>query len=86
MRIDIHHHYPQTLEKIMAAIDDLKANVDQNTSVVQSAITLLGNLKTALDAAIASGDMGQVQALSDQIGQNDSALAAAVNANTPAAK
>lgn len=68
----------------MAALDDLKANVQKNTDATASAVTLLGNLKTALDAAIASGDMSQVQALSDQIGTNDAALAAAVTANTPA--
>lgn len=64
-------------------IDALAAEVSNNTSVQQSAITLLQGLKSALDAAIASGDMSQVQALADQLGTNDVALAAAVSANTP---
>lgn len=64
----------------MAAIDDLAANVAADTAVDQSAITLLNGLKAALDAAIASGNPAQL--LSDQIGQNVGALAAAVTANT----
>lgn len=100
MRFHIHHHRDpaserrldralytllKNQEKIMAAIDDLKVNVEKNTDAVASAIILLGNLKTALDAAIASGDMSQVQALSDQIGKNDADLASAVAANTQTA-
>lgn len=67
----------------MAAIDDLAANVAADTSVDQSAITLLNGLKAALDAAIASGNPAQLQQLSDQLGQNVNALAASVTANTP---
>ncbi|MCU1325004.1 MAG: hypothetical protein JWN34_374 [Bryobacterales bacterium] len=70
---------------IMAAVDDLAKNVEENTSVVQSAVALLGNLKSQLDAAIASGDMSKVQALSDTLGQNDAALGAAIAKNTPVA-
>jgi hypothetical protein len=76
--------YKQT-GNIMAAIDDLTKNVTDNTNLVQSAVTLMGNLKTELDAAIASGDMSKVQALSDALGKNDAELAAAIAANTPAA-
>lgn len=65
-------------------LDELTANVATNTSVVGSAITLLQSLKALLDEAIASGDMSKVKALSDQIGANDSALADAITANTPA--
>lgn len=100
MNIHVHHHLDLALERrldlllmtlihnqevIMAALDDLKANVAKNTDATAAAVTLLGNLKTALDAAIASGNMDQVQALSDAIGKNDDALAAAVTVNTPAA-
>lgn len=72
-------------EKEMAALDNLKTAVANDTTVDQSAITLLTGLKTALDAAIASNDPTQLQALSDQLGASQSALAAAVVANTPAA-
>lgn len=68
-----------------AILADLTAKVEADTEVDQSAITLLGGLKAALDAAIASGDLSQVQALSDQLGQNHDQLVAAITANTPAA-
>ena len=76
--------FNQLENRIMAAIDDLKREVTENQDAVQSAIVLLGNLKTKLDEAIASGDMSQVQALSDTLSSNTDLLAQAVAANTPA--
>lgn len=70
---------------IMATLDDVKNKVDAETTVVASAVTLLTDLKTKLDAAIASNDPTKLQALSDAIGAQTDALAAAVAANTPAA-
>lgn len=64
--------------KIMSALTDLQSAVAADTTAIQSAITLLNGLKAALDAAIASGDPAALQALSIEIGQNTSALAAAV--------
>lgn len=64
---------------------DLQAEVQENTTVVGSAITLLTGLKTALDNAIANNDMTAVAAIRDSIAQNNDALAAAVAANTPSA-
>ena len=72
-------------EKIMSELDDLEAKVAAEESVEQSAITLLGTLKQELDAALADGDMGRIQALSDKIGADTDALSAAITANTPAA-
>jgi hypothetical protein len=74
-----------SMEKVMAAIDNLAAEVAENRSVTDSAVALLGNIKAKLDEAIASGDMGQVQALSDELDANNKRLADAVAANTPAA-
>lgn len=71
-------------EEIMAAIDDLSREVEENTSATQSAITLLGNLKAKLDEAIASQDWSKVSELSATLSNNSDALAAAVAANTPA--
>ena len=42
--------------KEMAALDDLKREVEETKGVQDSAIVLLQGLKEALDAAIASGD------------------------------
>jgi|GEM_PF-5624033 len=72
-------------EIVMPAIDSLTANVAENTTVERSAVVLLGNLKSLLDQAIAGQDWSQVQALSDQLGSNNTELANAVAANTPAA-
>lgn len=71
-----------------ASLATLTAQVSADTDAENSAITLLGNLKTALDAAIASSGQDNnaaLQALSTTIGNNDAALAAAVVQNTPAA-
>lgn len=68
----------------MAALDDLKAQVEANTTVDESAVALLQGLKAKLDAAIASGDPAAVKALSDQLGASTQRLADAVAANTPA--
>jgi ATP/maltotriose-dependent transcriptional regulator MalT len=68
--------------------DALTAQVDTNTDTIGSAITLIGNIKSQLDAAIASQpqDNGAaLQALADKLASSDQALAAAVVANTPAA-
>lgn len=65
-------------------LDALRLQVEQNNTVIGSAITLLQGLKAALDAAIASGDPAALTALSASLGATDAALAAAITANTPA--
>jgi chromosome segregation ATPase len=70
---------------LMAAIDDLRTRVQEHRDVSASAMELLQGLKAQLDAAIASGDMAQVQALSDQLATQNQQLADAVAANTPTA-
>ena len=64
-------------------LDDLKAQVTAQTTVISSTVTLLTQLKTLLDAAIASGNMAKIQEISDAIGVNNQALADAIVANTP---
>lgn len=64
---------------------DLKAKVAGNTTVIESALTLINGFKAALDAAIANGDPAALAALSAELGAEDDKLAAAVAANTPAA-
>lgn len=68
----------------MTAIDNMTAEVREARTVQDAAIALLQGLKSKLDEAIASGDMGRLQALSDELSANTDALAAAVAANTPA--
>ena len=93
MRFDVYHHFPagdvfhklfSQGEKIMGELQALKEKVAANTTVIGSAITLLQGLKAKLDEAIAAGDPAALQALSDELGNTDQALADAVVANTPA--
>lgn len=71
--------------KMANELDTLKTAVQKNTDAEESAIVLLQGLKTALDAAIASGDPAALTALSASIGSETDKLASAVVANTPAA-
>lgn len=66
-------------------LQHLTAQVERLITVDESAIALIQGLKEQLDEAIDTGDMDEVQALSDRIGESTDALAAAVAANTPAA-
>lgn len=66
-------------------LDALKAQVQRNADVEESAIVLLQGIKAKLDAAIAAGDPAAIQALADSLGAETDKLAAAVVANTPAA-
>lgn len=70
---------------IMAALDTLKTEVAETTTVMASAVALLQGLKAKLDEAIASGDPAALAALSAELDTNTNALAAAITANTPAA-
>ena len=70
---------------IMAQLDDLTAQVAQNTTVEGSALTLIQGLAAQLAAAIASGNPAALTALQTQLKTSADALAAAVAANTPAA-
>lgn len=72
-------------KKIMSILDDLRAQVEQNVTVTESAIALINGLTAKLDAAIASGNMDEVAALSAQLNAETQKLAEAVTANTPAA-
>ena len=72
---------------VMIAADfaALEAQVKASTDVEQSAITLLGELHAMLINAQASGDPAQLQAVIDQLGASQQALATGITANTPAA-
>jgi hypothetical protein len=64
-------------------LDTLTAGVARNTDAIESAITLIQNIKALLDAA--GTDPAKLAALSATLGSEDDKLAAAVAANTPAA-
>lgn len=70
-------------DSTMSILASLQAKVAANNEVIGSAIVLIQGLKAKLDDAIASGDPAVMQALSDSLGQSDTALADAIAANTP---
>ena len=64
------------------AIEDLQAEVTENTTVVEGAISLINGLSEKLKEAAASGDMSQVEAIVAELDANNKRLADAVAANT----
>ncbi len=72
------------LDTIMTELETLQAAVAAEDTVIASAITLLEGLKTRLDEAIASSNPAALRALSDDIGAQTTALANAIQTNTPA--
>lgn len=69
--------------KIMADLAGLKAQVEQNNTVIGSALALINGFSAQLAAA--GTDPAKLQELQDSLKAQDDALAAAVAANTPAA-
>lgn len=67
----------------MAAIDDLQASVAKESTVIDGAVTLLGQLSQMIKDA--GTDPAKLTALTTQIDTKTQALAAAIVANTPAA-
>jgi hypothetical protein len=78
----------QRIKYMTTELDQLRASVAANTSVTASALALIQGFKAQLDAARASPDdvAGALTELSASLDANDTALAAAVAANTPAAQ
>lgn len=76
----------QTQErKLMAALDDLQAQVQANTNLEQSAVTLIQGLAKQITDAVANNDSSALQALASQLNSSAAALGAAITANTPQA-
>lgn len=69
--------------EVRMTLDDLSAKVTALDAVAQQAVALLGDLKTRLDAALASGDPAKVQAVADAVDATAAALASSIAANTP---
>lgn len=74
----------ERLVRMAATLDDVVAKVTTQGTVIASAVTLLNELKTKLDAAIASGNMAKVQEIATALDTQRQQLADAVQANTPA--
>lgn len=72
----------QKFKHMANEISNLQAAVANETTVEQSAITLIQELASSLKSA---PDLAAVQVIADQINSNAAALAAAVTQNTPVA-
>jgi len=68
----------------MAILDDLKAQVEANTQLEASAVTLIQGIAQQLKDAIAAGDPVALAALAEQLHNSAASLADAITANTPA--
>ena len=75
------HDLNQLEIRIMALLDDIIADVQEETTVIESVVTLLTSLSDQLKAA--GTDPVKLEALKVQIDANKKALADAVVANTP---
>jgi hypothetical protein len=78
------HILARGLKKMSQALDELKAVVARQTTLNNSVAELVSGLRTQLETAINSGDMGEVQKLVDELEVKQDELAAAVATNVPA--
>lgn len=69
---------------LMANMQDVRDAVARDTSVTQSAVTLLQGLSQQLKDALASNDPQAIQDVVNSLDANTNALAQAVKDNTPA--
>lgn len=74
----------QTEDMEMATLADLKAKVEAEHTVEQSAVTLLQQIAQMLKDAQAANDPAKIQEIVDMLDANTAELSAAVTANTPA--
>lgn len=70
---------------VMSALDDLKTQVQANTDLEMSAVSLIEGIAKQLADAIESDDTEAITQLSQQLQASATGLAAAIAANTPQA-
>lgn len=66
----------------MSIIDDIKREVRESNSVIESAVTLIGSLITQLREGISSDNKAALEDLVAELDRQQNALANAVAANT----
>ena len=72
-------------DSLIMTLAELKIQVEKNTAVEESAVSLITGIAKSLADALANSDPAAVQALSDELTKSAADLGAAVAANTPAA-
>lgn len=70
---------------IMATLQDILADVQSESALDDSIVTLLTNISQQLKTAQATQDPAALQSVIDQIDANKKKISDAVTANTPAA-
>ena len=91
IRVDIHEHHDEKIENLLHKIlrkvenmslelDNLTAEVAENTEVIESAIVLIEGIAAQLEAI--TDDPVQIQALADTLNDESNKLAAAIAAHT----
>lgn len=92
--IHLHHHFHfdeaghffetiiRKVTHMSQQLDDLTTQVSANTSVIESALTLIQGLRQQIIDA--GTDPAKLQALTDSLKAEDDKLAAAIADNTPA--
>lgn len=89
--VELHKELHDMSDALQTAIDQLRADVTQQTTVTQSAVTLIGGIPALIADAISHAQgagatpeqLTALQDLHDQISAESASLAAAVSANTP---
>lgn len=74
---------PQRIAHMSAQLDELTAQITQNNSLIESALTLIQGLKQQIQDA--GTDPAKLQALVDALSTEDQKLATALASNTPGA-
>ena len=72
-------------DSLIMTLAELKIQVEKNTAVEESAVSLITGIAKSLADALANSDPAAVQAMSDELTKSAADLGAAVAANTPAA-
>lgn len=70
-------------ERLMTQMDDLRRAVERNTSVDESAITLLQGISQQLKDALANNDPKAIQDIINTLDADSDKMAKAVTDNTP---
>lgn len=84
--LDVNQNLITKVNEMANAIEALKAAVENEKSVSAGLVALCDSISSQLKEALASGDMGAVQQLANDLSGNTRTLQEAVLRNTPAVR
>lgn len=83
---EVLHSIRKNQEKMMATLDQVLADVEDEKTVIASLVTFIQGLQTQIaNLGLSAADQAKVDAIFADAEANKAALAAAMTANTPAA-